>query len=630
MKSSLKSCLLRAISAGMAVLFIFLAGCQNNARVGEEDILTQKETDGKRIPITVLVKYAFSINGFEKAVEEKFPDIDIIQVGNFTRDMGISEYASRLEHDDLTDIVMTWPLDVGQEYWSDRLMDLSGFDFTSRYNLSMLNDISKDAKLYYLPGPAQVRGIVYNKTLFNENGWKVPKDFDEFVRLCQTIEESGIRSLQLGFKNAEVLDTAFIGYSLSDCFSKPQDSQWIKDYNSGVGNFGEHFTPALNTFQSLIDKDVLKKSDLNISYAERETMLFTRKCAMIEDSVLLARMGEARTGITDEFALMPFFNPGGEDWARLYMVCYIGLNKHLTESKNKQKYDAVIKLMDYISTVEGQEALISDTGAMFSSLVGTSTPDIPEISDLLPALQNGRYAVFSPLKNAQSALQEGLRGMLNGNMTKEDVIKLVDSQNKASETDIKSAKLGTSTSDFTTIETGSFITDAMRAESGCQLSLFLDNGKDGKYNGKGVSARLYKGDVTEADIDRILPDMKYGETGTLWKVEMSGEDLIKTLENSITVDNNIGGWFYYFSGLRMEYNPSAEPGNRIRKITTSDGKAIDKKKIYSIAVMDETIPDEYIKSCEKTEKTIAEILKNTISQQKSISPSKDGRFVVAK
>ena len=53
---------------------------------------------------------------------------------------------------------------------------------------------------------------------------------------------------------------------------------------------------------------------------------------------------------------MPFFSPGTPcDWARLYMVCYIGLNKHLGEPQNKKKYDPVMQLMDYISTPEGNK-----------------------------------------------------------------------------------------------------------------------------------------------------------------------------------------------------------------------------------------------------------------------------------
>ena len=122
--------------AGLIVLtcgMLFLTACGGKRDSGSHDVISQKKVEEGRTAVTILVKYAFSINSFEKAVEEKFPDIDIIQIGNYTPDMGIEEYSRRLEHDDLTDIVMTWPLDVGEEYWSDRLLDLSGEDFT-RYS----------------------------------------------------------------------------------------------------------------------------------------------------------------------------------------------------------------------------------------------------------------------------------------------------------------------------------------------------------------------------------------------------------------------------------------------------------------------------------------------------------------
>ena len=118
--------------------------------------------------------------------------------------------------------------------------------FTSRYNTAMLNSIARDDKLYCLPCSAQVRDIVYNTILFEEKGWKVPYDFNRFIALCRTIGARGIRSIHLGF---------------------------------------------VNTFQTMIDTGVWKKSDLSLTYAERETMLFNRQCAMVEDSVLMARRG---------------------------------------------------------------------------------------------------------------------------------------------------------------------------------------------------------------------------------------------------------------------------------------------------------------------------------------------------
>lgn len=616
----------------LCLVFSCLSGCgKNQAGSGAgDDILSQKTTPKGRTPITVLVKYAFIIDTFEAAVEEKFPDIDLIQVGNYTYDRGLVEYNRRMEHDDLTDIVMTWPLDVGEEYWEDRLLDLSGMSFTGNYNTSMLDNISEDGKLYYLPGPAQVRGIVYNKTLFAENGWEVPEDFDGFVALCQEIEKSGIRSIQLGFQNSEVLDTAFMGWSYGSCYSTPKDAQWIADYNKGTGSFGDHFGPALDTFQTLIDAGVWKKEDLAVDYSTRERMLFSRACAMVEDSALMTHMGYDMAGSTDEFALMPFFSPEKDgDWARLYMVCYIGLNKHLAENANKEKYDMVMKLMEYISSAEGQAALMADNGTMYSSVKGVSATAAPEIDDLRGTLDAGRSAVFTELENAQSALREGLAGMLAGELTRDDVMRMVDEQNSKPPEAAVVENLGTVTADFTLIETGNFIADVMRQAAGSDVALFLDNGKDGRYNGKGVSGRLYSGTLTTEDIKRIMPDTKRGEKGTLEVVTMTGADLIKSLEYAITVDNGSAGWFYYFSGLKLTYAPAAQPGSRIKSITTADGEQIDEKKTYTVAVMDGSYSEDNVLSCETTGLSIAELLKAAIQKTGSISPGGDGRFTVA-
>lgn len=612
-------------------LLLFLTGCSASDTDKSEDVLTQKAASKGKTQITVLVKYAFTINEFEKAVEKQFPDIDLVQVGNYTRNMGTEEYAARLEHDDIPDIVMTWPLDVGREYWSDRLLDLSGMEFSSRYNTSMLNDISTDGKLYYLPGPAQVRGIVYNKTLFKEKGWEVPKDYEGFLELCKTIEASGIRSIQLGFQNQEVLDTAFVGYNFGNYFSRPQDLEWMDNYNQGIGSFGEQFGGALDVFQQMTDAGVWKASDLEIDYSEREKMLFTRQCAMVEDSSLMAKMGYSQTGTSDEFALMPFFNPGSNnDWARLYMVCYIGLNKHLAEPENKDKYDLVMEIMNYISTVEGQKMLSADTGAMYSSLIDATPPDVPEIEALIPALNQGRYAVFPTLGNAQGALREGLAGMLKGTLTKEDVIRMADEQNLFPPVTESPKLLGEASESFSLTDTGNFVADAMRTWGDCELALYLDNGKDGNYNGKGISGRIYAGDITTSDIDRIMPDLKANDSGALWKASISGEDLLAVLENSVSVENNQTGWFYYFSGLKMEFDPTAEPGNRVKKITASDGSAVDPARNYTIVVTEGSVPEEYLQNCSKTDSLSYDIVTRAVESAGTISPAKDGRFVLYK
>lgn len=609
---------------------LFISGCTNvNQDDSKKDVVTQKKSEKGRTQITVLTKYAFTIDNFEKAVEKEFPDIDIVQVGDYTANTALGkEYEARLEHDDLTDIVMTWPYDVGSKYWKDRLVDMSGMPFTNKYNVSMLDGIAdENDNLYYLPGPASIRGIVYNRTMFEENGWEVPNNYTEFAALCKKIEATGNRAFQIPLGNDEVLDTAFVGFNYGTSYNKPEDASWLASYNEGNGNFLDHFGGAVDTFQALIDDGIIKESDLNLHYSDTQDNLSTREIVMTEDSVQLIKLAKT-LGSNDEYAIMPFFTRNPEStWARLYMVCYIGMNKHLQDKGNEEQYDKVMKVMDYISTPDGQTALASGNGTMYSSLKDAEISEDKEIIDMRTTLAQGRYGVFPTLERSESALRRGLQGMIKGTTTKEKLGEMVDKENQIPTRKEELESYGEASEDFSLMDTGNYISDVIQTTCKSDFALFMDNGKDGLYSGKGVSAKFYKGSITEVDMQRIMPDFKFGEIGELWKITMTGENLIKTMEYSMSV-NNITGWFYYFSGLKVTFDPTAEPGSRIKSIETSDGEEIIKNKEYSIAVMEESVPNEYIISCEKTGLLIQDLLKQDIQKKKTISPAKDGRFTI--
>lgn len=614
------------------VSIVLLSGCGSisSSNNQDDDVVTLKKTNEERTQITVLVKYAFGVNNFEKIVEEKFPDIDIVQVGNYTANTTLAkEYEARLKNDDLTDIVLTWPYDVGETYWKDRLIDLSGMSFSSRYNASMLDSIaSESGALYYLPGPAQIRGIVYNKTMFNENGWEVPTDYNGFVALCKEIEAGGHRAFQLPLGNTELLDTAFIGFNYGTAYSKPTDTKWLADYNNGKGKFMDHFSEALVTFQNLIDEGILKKEDLDLTYSNTQENLANRKTVMTEDSVVLTQWANSMSSTNDDYALMPFFSRvPSNDWSRIYMTCYIGLNKHLQEDKNKDKYEKVLDLMDYISTSEGQKALASDNGASFSSLRNVEAPDVVEIHDLTKSLSQGRYGVFPTLTRSESSLRYGLKGMLLGNITSQQVADMVDRENMLSQTTTKTSILGKASEDFSFIDTGNFLCDMIKEKTDADIALFLDNGKDGKNNGKGISAKFYKGELSDTDIDRVFPDLKHDEKGELSVVEMTGNNLLKALEYTLPVDNQ-SGWFYYFSGLNLTFHPTNQPGSRISDVTLSNGKKLDKAKVYNVAIMKGSVNEDYIQSMKDTDILIKDLLRETIQKMKIITPNKDERFII--
>ena len=86
------------------------------------------------------------------------------------------------------------------------LMDISDFDGLKDIKQAYL-DIDKNLEFvpedgtYAVPYVANAAGILYNKEMFEENGWEIPTTWDEFIELLDTIKESGQRPLYFGFKD---------------------------------------------------------------------------------------------------------------------------------------------------------------------------------------------------------------------------------------------------------------------------------------------------------------------------------------------------------------------------------------------------------------------------------------------
>ena len=54
---------------------------------------------------------------------------------------------------------------------------------------------------YAVPYVANAAGVLYNRGMFQENGWEIPETWEEFKALCDTIQAAGIQPLYFGFKD---------------------------------------------------------------------------------------------------------------------------------------------------------------------------------------------------------------------------------------------------------------------------------------------------------------------------------------------------------------------------------------------------------------------------------------------
>ncbi len=54
---------------------------------------------------------------------------------------------------------------------------------------------------YGVPYMANAAGVLYNKDMFDEHGWKIPRTWSEFMKLCEDIKAAGILPFYFGYKD---------------------------------------------------------------------------------------------------------------------------------------------------------------------------------------------------------------------------------------------------------------------------------------------------------------------------------------------------------------------------------------------------------------------------------------------
>ena len=155
----------------------------------ENEIVTYEPTDTTKTVITIGRYTIFNSEPLQKALSERIPEASFAFVDAPGTNDVRAYVKEQAERNDLPDLVFSGMRVGSGEY----AYDLSAEGFTGRYNLSSLEKLSVDGTLRQLPINSSVKGIFYNKTLFEEHGWEIPATLTEFYDLCDAITAEGIR-----------------------------------------------------------------------------------------------------------------------------------------------------------------------------------------------------------------------------------------------------------------------------------------------------------------------------------------------------------------------------------------------------------------------------------------------------
>lgn len=195
-----------------------------------------------------------AVAAFEK-IEEGFNEThDNIHLTIQSPNEAMTILKTRFIREDYPDIVgIGGDINYSNFLDADMFMDISDFEGVSDIKQAYM-DIEDELEfiptdgVYALPYVANAAGILYNKDMFEENGWKVPQTWTEFTKLCETIKASGVQPLYFGYKDTWTClapwNALAVGLSPSDTCAQ---------VNAGKTTFSKEYAETADKIKKLLD-----------------------------------------------------------------------------------------------------------------------------------------------------------------------------------------------------------------------------------------------------------------------------------------------------------------------------------------------------------------------------------------
>jgi raffinose/stachyose/melibiose transport system substrate-binding protein len=625
MITSLKRIELLVLTA--ALLLGLLSGCGANKSASSayekaDDIITfEAPQNGKEI-----VRIGFGMNTdwepLMAALNKHFPDKQFIY--DFNANAGISpsmDTVQRLIQKNNYDFLVA-------NYWYAPSLgaDISNETFLDNYLQTTLDSIAADGHIYGIPLPTAAVGIYYNKDLFKANGWTVPASTGEFFTLCKKIRAAGYTPYANCLKYEGQTTRALEGMIYDELFASQEGMGWYGDLISGKATFAGNAEPMFELAKTLFDEGVFTLDDFSASLTEERKDFLAGKIAMIDYTSDL--FGLAKTeGCGFEIGLAPYPSTTGKNPSVLYnssAVLYIP--KDIQKDSERYKFDTSV--LEYLSTSEGQDALLSGWTGVVSLKNYTGSDELyDQVSEYVESGTYHTILSFSPSEDNGKALRtlinQAVRKIGEGTSVDAAVAELDESYSKTLSQGAAEAayeKIASAADDFTVMETSYYIADRIREATGADVAL-VPNG--GYYRSN--MADIPKGDITN-DM-RLFYQKGIGGEDYITSFKMTGAQLKALLEHPI-INGREQTQFVAASGLKIEYAPWHKSGGRVVSAALEDGTAIDDAKTYTVAAYAGVVDESYITSTLRTFDMLDDpqtFIENALRKDGTVTPDIGGR-----
>jgi len=540
----------------------------------------------------VHMMYMGKLNHFEKLVEDTYSDIDLkCEQSTIGTINGDSERRIKNGHG-LDLVITTMPMGDVKDY----MLDMSAEDYADNYQVTMTASIMVEGQTRYLPLPGQFSGYVINKTLAEQIGNASPKNnqdllelFDEGKKKNLGIGKDGVM-FDLYRVDAGSIGTYVMSLQVPDFLGQVSGIEWLSELDEKKTSFSGSWEHCLDMLSEWKERGYLNPQTWSLMTSGYNAMPTLQR--MKDGEMLLAygnvellnKLNDAKNGY--EYTMLPILSDQENDgWVISFPDTYIGINAALDKEGESQKLDACKRILALLSSKEGQDAWMEDTGATDSYLIGyqAKTDNFPP--GLEQSIQNRYIYNLQMPSNIVRYFGTEMAAAINGSISIQEALALVDDYyiHGSKKVDYDQSIVGIAAEDFLyenyntrKMETaiGNLVADAVREFSHSQIAV---------VNGGGIRASLYQGDILGADLNAVCP---YSNLITV--VEAKGSTIIEMLKNSVSkinVDDVPGGRFLQVSGLHYSYRiKEKNVPCELVSATLADGTPIEEDTVYTLAI----------------------------------------------
>lgn len=245
-------------------------------------------------------------------------------------------------------------------------------DLGAKYSDAGTSVYSYNGDVYALPGISWFEGIYFNKAMFEENGIELPKTFEEYIEVCKKFQELGITPLAAGLKSWEPMLKNSMAYVAAEYLSTEEGSSFGENYRNGEATLDGTWNTYLETWSAMITEGVYTTDMTGIDHDQALEQFATGQAAMFCSGPWDLETIQSKNPDL-QLDMMPFYGSSeSEGWLIGGPGCGFAVNAN---SENKE---AAMKIVEAISTVEGQTALWENNQGGSSYLDGASF-ELPEV-----------------------------------------------------------------------------------------------------------------------------------------------------------------------------------------------------------------------------------------------------------